>query len=57
MPSTVIENHNYYARCLVCPWSGPLRYRRELATGDAARHDAEVHPGDDDPLVFDGENL
>jgi hypothetical protein len=57
MPSTVIANHHYYARCLVCPWSGPLRYRRELALGDAARHDAEVHPDDDEPLVFDGENL
>ena len=39
----VTENHHYSAWCQVCSWHGPLRFKRELAAGDAAVHVAEKH--------------
>lgn len=39
----VIENHHYYAWCRDCPYTGPLRFKRDLAAKDAAEHVAAKH--------------
>jgi hypothetical protein len=46
----VIENHHYYAWCRDCPYTGPLRFKRELAAADAARHVNDKHDGETGPL-------
>ena len=38
MATTVVENRHYYAFCRDCPYTGPLRFRRELAELDAVQH-------------------
>jgi hypothetical protein len=39
----VVENHHYYAWCRDCPYTGPLRFKRELAISDVADHLVDKH--------------
>lgn len=51
--TTVIENRHFYAKCWECRYTGPLRYRRDLAQSDADRHRAAEHPEHDPGVAVD----
>jgi hypothetical protein len=42
----VMDDHHFYAWCRDCPYTGPLRFSRDLAEKDAAAHLADRHRDD-----------